>query len=214
MLDGMSRTSWGSTIEPVCAALAALFHPHVEVVLHDVAADRIQAMWNPTGGRAVGDPSLLSLLPSSVDVSSLQPGAVLGPYERVLADGRRTTSVSAVIPDVSGASAGLVCINFDRSVLDDVAVSLTRFAAAVADRPAQLFDRDWREQIALTVDAWLREHSRRRDALTRQDRLHIVRVLDERELFATRNASRHVALALGISRASVYSLLRETRKGN
>ncbi len=210
----MSKPRWSAPLEPACAALATLFHPHVEVALHDLASDRILAMWNPAPGRSVGDPSLLGSIPSAVDVATLRSGAVLGPYERVLVDGRRTASVSAVVPGPTGAPVGLVCINFDRSLIDGAAASLLSFARAAVDRPPELFDRDWREQIALTVEEWLREKRLRREALTRTDRVAVVRLLDERELFATRNASRHVALALGISRASVYTLLRTAREGS
>jgi predicted transcriptional regulator YheO len=41
----------------------------------------------------------------------------------------------------------------------------------------------------------------------------IVRDLDEQDLFATRRAAEHVAQALGVSRATVYQLLREARTG-
>jgi predicted transcriptional regulator YheO len=56
-------------------------------------------------------------------------------------------------------------------------------------------------------------HGVRRDALTRRDRVEIVRILDDRDLFATKNAAIHVASALGVSRATVYQLLREVRSG-
>jgi predicted transcriptional regulator YheO len=86
-----------------------------------------------------------------------------------------------------------------------------RFAAPVEDRPAELFDKDWREQILLVVDEECRSRHLRRDRLTREQRLELVRVLDDRGLFATRNAAVHAAAALGVSRTTVYALLKETR---
>ncbi len=88
---------------------------------------------------------------------------------------------------------------------------LVRFAAPVEDRPPELFDRDWREQILLFVDEECRSRSLRRDRLTREQRLDLVRVLDERGLFATRNAATHAGRALGVSRTTVYALLKEAR---
>jgi predicted transcriptional regulator YheO len=41
---------------PVGEALAALLAPHGEIALHDLAADRIVALWTPISGRSVGDP--------------------------------------------------------------------------------------------------------------------------------------------------------------
>jgi predicted transcriptional regulator YheO len=107
--------------------------------------------------------------------------------------------------------AGLLCVNLDRSPLDEAIDVLSRFAAAVEPRPAALFERDWREQIALAVDAWCRDQGVGRERLSRTQRLELVRHVDALGLFATRRAAEHLALALGISRASVYALIKEAR---
>lgn len=200
------RTSprWLPAYAPIAEAIARLFHPYAEVAVHDLGTDRIVALWNPFSKRKVGDPALLSELPA--DMGQL---GVYGPYAKVLPDGRSLTSVSAVLRDAKGVPRGLMCINFDRSPLDGAAELLTSFAAPVTPRPPELFNRDWREQIALVIDEACRERHLRRDQLTRDDRLQLVRVLNEKGLFSTRQAANHVALALGVSRATVYSLLKE-----
>jgi len=175
-------------------------------VLHDLAADEIVALWNPSSGRAVGDPSLLDELPASWREQPVQ-----GPYRKVLADGREISAVSAVVRDARGEPAGLLCINLDRTPLLDVAQALAALAAPTSPRPPELFDRDWREQIALVVDERLRERALDRRRLTRADRRGLVADLDARGLFATRNAAEHAARALGVSRATVYALLKEVR---
>ncbi len=189
-----------------CEALAALFHPLAEVAVHDIRRDRIVALWNPISGRQVGDASLLDELPDYPE-----DARVIGPYAKVLADGRAVTSVSVVLHNAKGARRGLLCINFDRSPLDGTIELLSRFAAPVQERPPELFDRDWREQIALLVDAECRARQLRRDRLTREQRLALVRLLDEHGLFATRNAAAHAARALGASRTTIYALLKEAR---
>ena len=98
-----------------------------------------------------------------------------------------------MLHNAKGAPRGLLCINFDRSPLDGMIDLLVRFAAPVEDRPAELFDKDWREQILLVVDEECRSRRLRRERLTREQRLDLVRVLDERGLFATRNAAAHAA---------------------
>jgi D-arginine utilization repressor len=205
-VSGKRPAGWLRTVEPTCAAIAALLYPNAEVVVHDVAADRIVAIWNPFSGRKVGDPALLGELPASWPSEPFT-----GPYEKVLIDGRRLSSVSSVVTDPDGTVRGLLCINFDRSAFDAVVKLLSDFMAPVTDRPAELFSRDWREQIALVVDQECRRRGLRRDALTRSDRLLLVTCLDEQGLFATRRAADHAARALGTSRATVYALLKETR---
>jgi predicted transcriptional regulator YheO len=191
---------------PVCEAVVALFHPFAEVAVHDIRRDRIAAIWNPISERRVGQRALLDELPEYPD-----DARVIGPYPKVMADGRAVTSVSVVLHNAKGAPRGLLCINFDRSPFDGAAELLSRFAAAVEERPPELFDHDWREQILLVVDEECRSRRLRRDRLTREQRLDLVRVLDERGLFSTRNAAAHAARALGVSRTTVYALLKEAR---
>jgi predicted transcriptional regulator YheO len=189
-----------------CEAIVALFAPYAEVAVHDVRRDRLVGIWNPMSGRNLGDRSLIAELPPHSDEDR-----VIGPYGKVLADGRQVTSVSIVLFNAKGGARGLLCVNFDRSPFDRMIDALVRFAAPVEDRPAELFDRDWREQIALVVDEECRSRHLRRDRLTRGQRLDLVRALDERGLFSTRNAAAHAGTALGVSRTTVYALLKETR---
>jgi len=198
--------NWLEPHLPVCEAIVALFAPLAEVAVHDIRRDRIVGIWNPISGRKVGDRSLIDELPPYSE-----DARVIGPYPKVLADGRAITSVSVVLLNAKGIARGLLCINFDRSPLDGMIDLLVRFAAPVEDRPPELFDRDWREQILLVVDEECRSRRLRRDRLSREQRLDLVRVLDERGLFSTRNAAAHAARALGVSRTTVYALLKEAR---
>jgi len=198
--------NWLEPHIPVCEAIVALFAPLAEVAVHDIRRDRIIGIWNPISARKIGDRSLIDELPPYSE-----DARVIGPYPKVLADGRAITSVSVVLHNAKGAPRGLLCINFDRSPLDGTIDLLVRFAAPVEDRPPELFDRDWREQILLVVDEECRSRTLRRDRLTREQRLALVRVLDERGLFATRNAAAHAGRALGVSRTTIYALLKEAR---
>jgi predicted transcriptional regulator YheO len=190
----------------VCEAVVALFAPYAEVAVHDIRRDRLVGIWSPMSDRRIGEPSLLDGLPPMAAA-----GRVIGPYGKVLPDGRQITSVSVVLGNSKGEPRGLLCINFDRSSLDGMIDQLVRFAAPAEDRPAELFDKDWREQISLVVDEECRSRHLRRDRLTRSHRLELVRVLDGRGLFATRNAAVHAGMALGVSRTTIYALLKEAR---
>lgn len=190
----------------VCEAIATLFAPYAEVAVHDLRRERVVGLWNPISGRKVGDPSRSAGLPPYPD-----DGRVIGPYGTMLPDGRHVTSVAVVLHNAKGAPRGLLCVNLDRSPLDGMIDVLVRFAAPVEDRPAGSSDGDWREQIALVVDEECRTRHLRRDRLSRPQRLELIRVLDDRGLFATRNAAAHAAAALGVSRTTVYALLKEAR---
>jgi D-arginine utilization repressor len=199
---------WWSSLEPVCAAMAALLAPHGEVALHDLKTERIVALWNPISGREVGDESLIDELPES----PLAAG-VIGPYEKVLLDGRRCTSVSAVLTGDNGRPVGLLCVNLDRSPLDQIVALATSLIAPRAPQPAGLSESDWREQIATRVHRFCQDRAIRREQLNRDARRELVAELDAAGLFAVRRSADLVAEALGVSRATVYTLLREVRQG-
>jgi predicted transcriptional regulator YheO len=175
--------------------------------VHDLGADRILALWNPFSGRAVGDPSLLRELPAHW---SEQP--VQGPYPKIEVDGRPLSAVSAVVPDALGHPRGLLCVNLDRSPLEGAAQLLASLFAPTTAPPPELFERDWREQIASVVAGYCVERSTPRERLTRAQRAELIGRLDQAGLFATRGAADHTATALGVSRATVYSLLKEIRR--
>jgi D-arginine utilization repressor len=187
---------------PIAQGIVALMHPHAEVVIHDVRSDRVAAIWNNFSDRSIGDESLLGELDGWGSGVS-----VLGPYEKVGTDGHRIVSVSVVIAEGNA----LMCINLDRHELDNAVEMLQRFARAVVPQPQALFERDWREEIHRIVDEWCRQQSTDRDRLSRPQRVELVRVLDEKGLFATRNAASLVGFSIGLSRASIYSLLQEAR---
>jgi predicted transcriptional regulator YheO len=199
----MAHPDWLAPVTPAVEAIVALLHPHLEAVVHDVDADAVVAVWNPVSGRRPGDPSLLD--PDLV--AGLAPGTVLGPYAKVDAQGRNWSSVTVLLPSHNA----LLCLNFDRTVLDHAAAALTRFAAAVQPRPAALFERDWREEINLLIDGWCRGEQLPRHGLSAAQRRELVAHLDGRGVFGVRHSATHVAAALGVSRATVYGMLKVCR---
>lgn len=201
----MSRDPRVATWSPACQAIALLLGPYVEVVLHDAAADTVLAIWNPMSSRKPGEPSMLG------ELDELEPSAndVYGPYEKLLPDGRRLSSVSAILRD-----QGLVlCVNFDRGPLDQAATLLSQLAAPVAPRPEPLFAQDWVERINHIVGAFVLAVGKPVGRLSRAERLDLLAELDDAGIFAVRRAVPVVASALDASRSTVYSLLAELKDG-
>ena len=193
---------------PVCEVIARLLSPHAEVVLHDPRSDRIVGIWNPVSGRQVGDPSLLAELDGlrAVDRDTY------GPYLKSLPDGRRISSVSAVIRDMSGRAERVLCVNVDRTAFEDAARLLNAFATPIEPRPRVLFERDWTETVNDVIGAHVRERGAATDRLTRADRLQLLGSLDSAGIFSRRGSVPVVARALRVSRSMTYQLLAEARK--
>lgn len=184
-----------------------MLSPHAEVVLHSPATDRIVAIWNPLSGRSVGDPSLLG------ELDGLTPTApdVLGPYPKSLPDGRRLSSVSAVLRDAEGEPTLVLCVNVDRTAFDDAARILTSFAAPLVEQPKALFEHDWTERLNDIVGGYVRDRGTPVDRLSKQDKVALLGLLDRAGIFDQRRSVPVVARALRMSRSAVYQLLAETR---
>ncbi|WP_433272208.1 helix-turn-helix transcriptional regulator [Pseudonocardia xinjiangensis] len=191
----------------VCRAVALLLGPYAEVVLHDAEQDRVLAIWNPMTTRRAGDPSLLGEL----DQLERSADDVYGPYEKLLADGRRLSSVSAVLRDPDGRPSAVLCVNLDRTPLEQAAAVLAGFAAPTAPRPQALFDQDWPDRVHQIIGSFVRSRGRPVERLGREDRLAVLAELDQAGVFAVRRAVPVVASALRTSRSTVYSLLAELR---
>jgi predicted transcriptional regulator YheO len=195
-------------LAPIGAALARLLSPHAEVVLHDPATDEIVAIWNPLSGREPGDPSLLGEL----DELAATDQDVYGPYPKVLPDGRRLSSVSAVMRGDDGKPAYVFCVNVDRSAFEEASRLLAAFAAPVAGQPRVLFEHDWSETLNEIVAEYVRERGVSVERLSREDRVELLGKLDAAGVLSQRRSVPAVARALRMSRSALYQQLGQARK--
>jgi predicted transcriptional regulator YheO len=195
-------------LAPIGAALARLLSPHAEVVLHDPATDEIVAIWNPLSGREPGDPSLLGELD---ELSTTDPD-VYGPYPKVLPDGRRLSSVSAVMRDEDGKAAYVLCVNVDRTAFEEASRLLAAFAAPTAGQPRVLFEHDWSETLNEIVAGYVRDRGVPVERLSREDRVDLLGKLDAAGVLSQRRSVPAVARALRMSRSALYQQLGQARK--
>lgn len=194
-----------AAVEPIAAAVAALLHPHAEIVLHDLATGQIARIWNNFSNRKVGEPSDLE-----ADLE-LEEEDVLGPYEKASPRGERLNSISAVLRDGSGIARAMLCINLDVSQFDAAAKLLAGFVSARTSRPDWMFRQDIREQINLLIAEYLKSRNTVMRALDQDGRVDLISFLDRQGVFQTRRAVDHVAAALGLSRTTLYLLLKAAR---
>lgn len=195
-----------SAYVPICDAIALLLQPQAEVVLHDLATERVAHIANPFSHREVGEPSLLHEIDFRPDV------ALIGPYEKVNFDGRRLKSVSAVLHE-SGRAVGVICINLDVTHLQsaiEMLTALTRVPPG-AGQPAALFQEDWHERINQYVHAWTARNGVVIADLERAQKQQLVSELAADGAFGGKHAAAYVSRVLQMSRASVYNYLRAAK---
>lgn len=196
--------------KPVADAVALLFHPSVEVVIHEIETDTVFHIANPVSDRKPGDISLLELESHDLDKNEM----VIGPYENAGKKGQRVRSVTAVLNNENNKAIGLMCINLDYSAYEpalDLLENLIRPPKA-QQHPEVLFQNDWRDQIKIEIRAFLETNGISLEKLTPKARKKMMATLDEKGLFFAKKSIEQIAAILGISRATAYNDLNAARK--
>lgn len=191
----------------VADAIAALFFPYAEVVIHDLATQTVAHLANNLSRREIGDDSGLE------DVTETAASGFLGPYEKLNWDGRRMRCVSTALHGDDGHIAGVMCINFNIAVFEDMRSALDLFlrGAGIAPQPAELFRDDWQERINAFLHGWLRERQLALNTLNRDHKRELVEALHAEGAFKGKSAANYVASVLGMGRATVYKHLKELK---
>lgn len=192
----------------IADAIATLFFPHAEVVLHDLRTQKIDHIANNISKRAVGDAAALEdMLDDASDARNI------GPYEKLNWDGQKIRSVSSVLRDARGKPIALLCINLNISLFESARQALDLFLSAnkLIPQPDALFRDDWQERINTFLHAWLRQRQLGLNLLTREHKRELVEALHAEGAFKGKSAANYVANVLNMGRATVYKHLKEIK---
>ncbi len=192
----------------IAKAVETLLYPYAEIALHDLATNRIVAIFNPFSQRKAGDDSLLDT-EDLQEIRKAKPLDVLGPYEKVNWDGRPLKSISAVLRNEKEKPIGLLCINIDVSHFQNWQKTIESFLRPVnlIAQPRVLFEDDWQERINQFVHSTLREKGKNFHNLSRLDKQELITLLEQEGAFNGKNAASYIGNLLGVSRATVYKVL-------
>ena len=103
----------------IADAIATLFFPHAEVVLHDLRTQTVDYIANNLSKRSLGDDSSLEDMLDG-DVSEVN----IGPYEKLNWDGQKIRSLSTVLHDHKGRRLAVLCINLNISMFETAKAAL------------------------------------------------------------------------------------------
>lgn len=189
-------------------AIATLFFPHAEAVLHDLHSQKVDYIANNLSKRAIGDDSALEDMLTD-DVSEVN----IGPYEKLNWDGQKIRSLSTVLHDHTGRRLAVLCINLNISLFENAKAALDLFLSPsrLIAQPDSLFRDDWQERINTFLHGWMRERQLSLNLLTRDHKRELVLALHAEGAFKGKSASNYVANVLGMGRATVYKHLKELK---
>jgi len=199
--DSSARTRWKALVD----CIADLLGPRAEVVLHDVThPDRsIVAIRNGhVTGRNLGAPltdlGFLMLRDAKTGHDSL------GVYYSKTETGKQLKCNALVLRDDTGKVAAMLCINLD--------ITGTQSVRAGNRMPAEHYHSRVEQVIAsLIEDASRKAGSDGRD-LSSQEKISIVKSLNDEGVFLARGAVKQVSARLGIASPTVYKYINSVRR--
>ena len=193
----------------IADAIATLFFPHAEVVIHDLGNQRVAYIANNLSKREIGDDSALEDM-----LEGGEEERNIGPYEKLNWDGQKIRSMSTVLHDAKGKPIAVLCINLNITLFETAKAALDLFLSSskVIPQPDALFRDDWQERINTFLHGWLRQRQLALNTLSREHKRELVLALHAEGAFKGKSAANYVANVLNMGRATVYKHLKELKE--
>lgn len=213
-IDATDREATFALLKQVSQGIAKLFAPHCEVVIHDLS-DLERSIIHIEGnisGRKVGGSATDLLL---TQARSGDTARDFHNYQTYLPNGRTMKSCTIFLRDESGAAYGAFCVNLDLSVFAGMRRILGDFLALEAGSEVS---ETLSDDIQRTIHGMLREAVGEIGAelpiMSKDDKIELIKRLDEKGAFQVKRAAPLIAEELGLSRSTIYNYLAEAREKN
>ena len=193
-------------IDQIGQAIAQIFHPFVEVVVHDLSKNKILSITSTSKVRGAGECSYLSKADRSL------PDGIYGPYTKINEQGQTIKSISIVGAATLGGRENriMTCINFDISEFQQVQTLMESLTSLSSMQPlGEIFQENWQDRIHRFTHEALREKGLSLNQLSREEKKSLVFSLRNQGAFQGKNAAAYIAQMLNVSRATIYGYLKE-----
>ncbi|HEX5641521.1 MAG TPA: helix-turn-helix transcriptional regulator [Thermoleophilia bacterium] len=202
---------------PIVRGLAQMFGPDCEVVLHDVSRlpHSIVAIENGgVSGRTVGDVPTDRMLRNLRSPDQAQDVRLYVSSH----EGKILKSLAVTLRGADGEPYGLLGLNYDVSEVVQAQRVLADFTAigrlgGGGPELGEIFAGDIRDVVAGMVTQTLGEIGKTPAAMAREEKMEVVKRLEERGAFLVKRSAEQVAEALDLSRYTIFAYLKEIRHG-
>lgn len=200
---------------PLAHMIAQTIGDDCEVVLHDLENPQQSVVYivnNRVTGRQVGQ-SFDHLVPQVILSKKLDHDIVTNYYFHT-ADGRLIKSSTALLKDFGGKVVGVLCINIDTTKISQQIEWLQSLMPGSEENaaPAEVSQEELThvsEIVTDLIDKIIGNKDMAR--LRREEKLELIRFMDQRGIFLLKGAVDQVGSRMGISRVTVYSYIDEVR---
>lgn len=207
-----------SALTLVTDTFGEMLGPDCEVVLHDLRRPTSSVVHVVNGhvtGRSVGQ-GIRDLL-GIVQSPRFRDDRLVN-YTTRMPDGRVVKSTTMIFRDEKGEIIAAICVNHDIQALVAAASALQQMCQVydkaspapfpVSEPPPQAgVESVTNTIISQTVQGYGALVNR----MTKEDKLEVIRFLDDKGAFLVKGAIERVAQELGVSRSSIYKYLEEIR---
>ena len=202
-------------IIPLVEGIANTFGKNCEVVLHDIRNPQSSVIAIANGhitGRSIGSPM------TEYGLATLRSGQFDKPivnYRKKTKDGKLLKSSSLFIKDENGKLIGFLCINYDISELTIARNIINNLTNIIEEtdfsEEDESFGNTVNEMLSSIVNKTLESVGKPVAFISKEEKVNIVQILDEKGVFLIKGAIDYVAKVLCVSRYTVYNYLDETR---
>ncbi|MFZ4451431.1 helix-turn-helix transcriptional regulator [Salibacterium aidingense] len=200
-----------SVLKPLIKPIAQALGPNCEVVLHDTREleHSIVAIENGhVTGRKVGDSST-NLGLEIMKEHPPKEGNMLN-YRARTQDGKVLKSSSIYLRNDDGEIMGSICINYDISEFLLVSHVLNDFIKTDQEVD-ETFAGDINEVIENLLEEAINMVGKPIPYMQKEDKMKVLRFLDQKGVFTVKRSMNRVATFLGISKFTIYNYLEEAR---
>lgn len=197
----------------IAKSIAEQFGPNCEVVLHDLTIpydQTIVAIFNGhVTGRKIGGGGTNAGL--EILRGTAQPEDQYG-YINYTKDGRTLRTTSKYFRNSEGKVEGSMCINFDITGLMMGSMAVQALTGQEYNTNSnEIFTSNVDELLDILLQDAVSSTGKQLAMLTKEDKVAVVRFLDEKGAFHIKKSAEKVADFLGISRFTVYNYLNESQ---
>lgn len=202
---------------PIAETIGRTFGNRCEVVLHDLTIPEKSVVYTVNGdvtGRREGQ--TFDRLVRSVLLNKNFTRDYAVNYTFETEDGRRIKSSSSLVRDEAGEVVGVFCVNYDITFMKTLHDELELFLPMQEDSsvicPEMAADQDVTTVVDTLIDNIV--SGRKKQGLTKQDNLEMIRFMDDKGIFLVKGAIDKVAACMGLSKVTIYGYLDTVRGKN
>ncbi|MBS5602758.1 transcriptional regulator [Clostridium sp. AF18-27] len=202
---------------PIAETIGKTFGNRCEVVLHDLTIPEKSVVYTVNGdvtGRREGQ--TFDRLVRSVLLNKNFTRDYAVNYTFETEDGRRIKSSSSLVRDEAGEVVGVFCVNYDITFMKTLHDELELFLPMQEDSsvicPEMAADQDVTTVVDTLIDNIV--SGRKKQGLTKQDNLEMIRFMDDKGIFLVKGAIDKVAACMGLSKVTIYGYLDTVRGKN